>query len=179
VRRINVFAALACAFLVFSLLGCGTTDHLQSIQLSSSNTVETAPGTLDLDGEGAQLQLYTWGNYSNGKNQILNGTDVEYQIVVTPDSVDQFGDPLPTPPQTIQLTASGQLTAVQPFICTWVNTAGGTATQPAWALSGSYMVTSTTQGMTSAPVYVAVASQAGQYSTSNPTGECGPPPTTP
>jgi hypothetical protein len=179
VRRTNIFAALACAFLVFSLLGCGTTAHLQSIQLSSSNTTEVTPGTLDLDGEGAQLQLYTWGNYSNGKSQILNGTDVVYQIAITPGSVDQFDDPLPTPPQTVQLTTSGQLTAVQPFICTWVNSAQPPATSPAWGLSGSYMVTSTTQGKTSPPVYVAVASQAGITNTTNPTGECGPPPTAP
>src|ERR1700686_4607673 len=32
----TLFAALACALLVFSMLGCGTTNHLQSITLGAS-----------------------------------------------------------------------------------------------------------------------------------------------
>jgi hypothetical protein len=180
VNRQTLFAALACALLVFSMLGCGTTRELQSIQLSSSNTSETPPGTVDLDGEGATQQLYTWGNYSNGKNQLLSGQGIQYQISITPNSVDQFNDPLPTPPQTVQLSPTGLLTAVSPFICTWQNSAVPPATSPAWGLSGSYSVTATTQGMTSPPVFVAVASQAGiDFDGTNPTGECGPPPGTP
>jgi hypothetical protein len=177
VNRTTLFAALACALLVFSMLGCGTTDKLQSIQLSTSNTTESAPGTLDLTGEGATLQLYTWGNYSNGKNQLLSG-NIQYQIGITPGSVDQFGNPLPTPPQTAELSTVGLVTAVSPFICTWQNGAVPPATTPAWGLSGSYSVTSTTQGLTTPPVFVAVASQAGiDNQGTNPTGECGPPPT--
>src|SRR5271170_60586 len=65
VNRKTLFAALACALLVFSMLGCGTTDKLKSIQLSSSNTAFATPGTLDLFGEGGTAQLYAWGNYSN------------------------------------------------------------------------------------------------------------------
>jgi hypothetical protein len=174
VNRKTLVAALACALLAFSMLGCGTSDTLQSIQLSNSNTSETPPGTLDLQGEGAQLQLYTWGNYSNGKNQLLSGKGVQYQIAVTAGSYDQFYNPLPTPPDTVTLTSNGLLTAVPPFICTWINTATPPATSPAWALGGSYAVTATTQGLTSPPVYVAVASQAGIYSVSNPNAECGP-----
>ena len=34
VKRKTLFAALACALLVFSMLGCGTTNHLQSITLT-------------------------------------------------------------------------------------------------------------------------------------------------
>jgi hypothetical protein len=178
VNRTTLFAALACALLVFSMLGCGTTRDLQSIQLSTSNTAESAPGTLDLAGEGGTLQLYTWGNYSNGKNQLLSGA-ITYKISITPGSFDENGDPLPTPPNSVELSAnSGLLTAVTPFICTWINTAPTNATppvtSPAWALGGSYSITTTTQGMTSPPVFVAVASAAGITSTSNPTGECGP-----
>lgn len=180
VNRKTLFAALACALLAFSMLGCGTTRELQSVQLSTSSTVESAPGTLNLSGEGAQLQLYTWGNYSNGKSQLLNG-NITYQIAVTPGSFDQFGNPLPTPPNSVSISANGLLTAVTPFICTWINTAPTNATppvtSPAWALGGSYSVTTITQGVTSPPVFVAVASQGGIYSTSNPTGECGPPTT--
>src|SRR6266481_10026422 len=40
VKRKTLFAALACALLAFSMLGCGTTNHLQSVQLSTSPTAE-------------------------------------------------------------------------------------------------------------------------------------------
>jgi len=178
VNRTTLLTALTCALLVFSMLGCGTTDKLQSIQLSTSNTTESAPGTQDLTGEGATLQLYTWGNYSNGKNQLLSG-NIQYQIGITPNSVDQYGNPLPTPPAGVALSPSGLVTAVTPFICTWQNSAAPPLTTPAWGVSGSYSVTVTTQGLTSPPVYVAVASEAGlDNNGTNPTGECGPPPAT-
>jgi hypothetical protein len=178
VNRKTLFAALACALLVFSMLGCGTTNDLKSIQLSPSNTSESAPGTLDLQGEGGTLQVYAWGNYSNGSAKLLGGGGITYQIAITPGSVDQFNDPLPAPPQTVLLSPSGLLTAVTPFICTWQNGATPPATAPAWGLSGSYSVTATYGSFVSPPVYVAVASQAGVYSTTNPTSECGPAPTT-
>lgn len=176
VNRQTLFAALACALLAFSMLGCGTTNDLQSIQLSSSNTTESAPGTVDLSGEGATTQLYTWGNYSSGKQKLLDnlGGAVAYHISITPGSVDQFGDPLPTPPSTVLLNPTGLLTAVSPFICTWENSATPPATAPAWGLAGSYSVTATYAGFTTPPVFVAVASEAGISGTTNPTGACGP-----
>jgi hypothetical protein len=176
VNRQTLFAALACALLAFSMLGCGTTNDLQSIQLSSSNTTESAPGTVDLTGEGATTQLYAWGNYSSGKQKLLDnlGGSVAYHISITPNSVDQFGNPLPTPPSTVLLTPTGLLTAVSPFICTWENSASPPATAPAWGLAGSYSVTATYLGFTTPPVFVAVASQAGITNTTNPTGACGP-----
>src|SRR5271168_3390412 len=76
VNRKTLFAALACALLTFSMLGCGTTNHLQSIQLSTSNASETPGTTLVLSGIGGTLQLYTWGNYSSGKQVLLGGTGV-------------------------------------------------------------------------------------------------------
>jgi len=182
VKRKNLFAALACALLVLSMLGCGTTNHLQSIQLSTSNTVESPGNSLDLAGIGGTLQLYTWGNYSSGKQKLLNNVAVTYQIVLTPGSVastGELGDPNATPPQTVQLSpTSGLLTAVTPFACSWENSAVPPATAPAWGVSGSYTVTATYSGFTTPPAYVALASAAGISGTTNPTGECGPPPTT-
>jgi|HubBroStandDraft_4_1064222.scaffolds.fasta_scaffold135494_2 hypothetical protein len=177
VNRKTLFAALACALLVFSMLGCGTTDKLKSIQLSTSNTAFATPGTLDLFGEGGTAQLYAWGNYSNGKQVLLGGSGLAYQIAVTPGSTDQYGEPLPTPPTTVLMTATAYMTAVPTFICTWVNEAQPPATSPAFALSGSYQVTATYGSFTSPPVFVAVASQSGIVSFTNPTGECGPQPT--
>lgn len=176
VNRKTLFAALACALLAFSMLGCGTTNDLQSIQLSSSNTTETPPGTLDLKGEGATMQLYTWGNYSSGKQKLLDnlGGAVAYHISITQGSVDQFFHLLPTPPNTVLLSQTGLVTAVTPFICTWENSASPPATAPAWGLAGSYSVTATYAGFTTPPAFVAVASEAGITNTTNPTGACGP-----
>jgi hypothetical protein len=194
VNRKTLFAALACALLVFSMLGCGTTDKVKSIQLSNSNITPNPlpPGTVDLIGEGGTAQLYTWGNYSNGKQLLLGGSGLAYQVSVTPGSTDQNGDPLlpacqpPSCPNpvggpytagTVSFDATALLTAVVPFVCTWVNEAQPPATSPSWFLSGSYTVTATYGSLTSPPVYVAVASQGGIVSTTNPTGECGPQPT--
>src|SRR4029077_15054755 len=74
----TLFAALACALLVFSMLGCGTTNHLQSVQLSTSKASEVPMGTLDLKGVGGTLQLYAWGNYSSGTQKLLNNVDVSF-----------------------------------------------------------------------------------------------------
>lgn len=180
-NRKTLFAALACALLVFSMLGCGTTNKLQSIQLSTSNTAETPPGTLDLQGIGGTLQVYVWGNYSSGKTKLLNDVGgVAYQIVVTADNpfaVDPGNGELyqlAAPPDTIQLSANGLLTAVTPSACTWENTAAPPLTAPAWSMVGSYSVTATYSGFTTPPVFVAVASAPGTGGSTNPTGECGP-----
>jgi hypothetical protein len=191
VNRTTLFAALACALLVFSMLGCGATDKLQSIQLSISPTEPgTASGTFfDLYGTGAPFQFYTWGNYSNGKQQLLSG-NIQYQIVVTPGSltldngtgtyVPLTSDPNANPPQTVQLSPSGVVSAVTPFVCTWTNTAASTSTTPTFAYVGSFTVTATTQGLTTPPAYVPVASSVvGITSTSNPQGLCTNPPTAP
>jgi hypothetical protein len=185
VNRKNLFAALACALLVFSLLGCGATNHLQSIQLSSSNTSEAVTGTISLGINGAVIgpvQLYTWGNYSNGKSVLLHGTGVVYQIAINPDNpsaVDPSDGsfyPLAAPPDTMELSTTGLLTAVEPSACSWLNSAAGTkATTPAWSTVGSYLVTATYSGFTTPPVSVAVASAPGVFDINNNTsGACGP-----
>src|SRR6202521_2479286 len=175
VNRKTLFPALACALLVFSMLGCGMSNHLQSIQLSTSNTSEVPMGTLEVKGVGGTLQSYAWGNYSSGTQKLLDNVNVVYKISITPGSAawtGTLGDPNATPAQTIELTPNGLLTAVTPFACTFINKAT-TGTTPAWALLGTYSVTAVYRGLTSPPAFVAVASEAGTVSTSNPTGACG------
>jgi hypothetical protein len=177
VNRKTLFPALACALLVFSMLGCGTSNHLQSVQLSTSNTSEVPMGTLNLKGVGGTLQLYAWGNYSSGRQVLLNNRDVTYKIAITPGSAawtGVMGDPNATPAQTVQLTPNALLTAVTPFACTWINEAVPPATAPAWAIFGTYSVTALYSGFTSPPAFVVVASAAGIADTTNPTGACGP-----
>ena len=175
-NRKTLFPALACALLVFSMMGCGTTDHLQSVQLSTSSATEASMGTLEVKGVGGTLQLYAWGNYSNGTHKLLNNVNVTYKIAITPGSAawtGTLGDPNANPAQTLELSPNGLLTAVSPFACTFINDAT-TGTTPAWALLGTYSVTAVYAGLTSPPAFVALASEAGIVSATNPTGQCGP-----
>src|ERR1035437_352921 len=84
VNRKTLFAALACALLVFSMLGCGTTNHLQSIQLSVSNTQppSVAGNYVNIYGTDQPGRYYVWASYSNGKQVLLSG-GVAYQISIT------------------------------------------------------------------------------------------------
>ncbi len=76
VNRTTLFAALACALLVFSMLGCGSTKKLQSIQLSTSSESETSTSGLSLNGISSNIQLYAWANYSNGKSVLIHGDEL-------------------------------------------------------------------------------------------------------
>ncbi len=162
-KRKTLIAALGYALLATSLLGCGGSNKLQSITLS----IGGGGGLFNLVGIGGTLQLKATGNYSNSKTRDLTNV-VTYTVV--PDGVDSGGFPLPAPPLTATMSPTGLMTAVDPADCTWVNLEPDPAKAPAWALTGSYKVTATFQGITSQPVFVGVASAAGPP----PTGACGP-----
>ena len=193
-NRKTLFTALVCALMTLSLLGCGTTNHLQSIQLSKSATSETQMNGLNVPGISTTLQLYVWGNYSNGKAKLLGGTGASFQIALDPiNFLDAFGQVLPNPfsgttPQVLQLSPTGLITGIDPAVCTWVDVAGiippaTTAPPPAWALSGSYNVTATYGGFTTPPVNIGVGTSVGNPNNpglpgnegvgNNPTGQCG------
>lgn len=201
-KRTNVFfVALACALVVFSL-GCGTSNKLQSIQLSAALVNGVAPssqsGFVSLQGNGGTIQLLATGTYSSTKTKDLTNA-VTYTVLVDPNNdVDVFGNtllppckpgtcPNPTQPPpyttgTVQYSSTGLITAVQPATCTWENVAplgpGGTVPTPSWFYTGDYVVTATYQGVTSQPFYIPVASSAGnQYyngQENNPSAACGP-----
>jgi len=174
VNRKTILAALACALLAFCMLGCGTTNHLQTITLTAAGNT----GTFNVKGIGGTLQLVATGNYSSGKTFDLTNM-VTYKVIVDPvHNVDAFGDtlipPCATPCNvagqgTLEYSVTGLFTAVQPATCTYVDVAGiippaTTAPAPAWALSGDYMVTASFEGITSQPVFVGVASSVGNPS---------------
>jgi hypothetical protein len=176
VKRKTLFAALACALLVFSMLGCGTTNHLQSITLSVSNTNPNAGTGFTVHG-GVPVPMYTWGIYSSGKQKLLYGTGLKYQILSTPFGVAEtgiFGDPNATPPQTVQLSADGQLTPITPPACSFVDVAVSPATTPAFQTTGWYIVTATYGGQTTPPGSVLMATEGLPATTTNKTGQCGP-----
>ena len=178
VNRKTLFTALACALLVFSMLGCGATNHLQAITLSVSNTLPTAGNGFILY-TNAPVQMYVWGTYSSGKQKLLYGNLVAYQIVSTPvgfAETGSFGDPNADPPGTVQLSTDGLLTPVLPAACSFVNVAEPPATSPSFESTGWYTVTATYQGMTTPPGSVYLATSGGIVSSTNPTGECYFPP---
>ena len=173
-NRATIVGVLACALAMLSL-GCGGSSHLQSIELSAASP---SPVGFDVLGLGGTLQLVATGTYSNGKTKDLTN-EVTFQITITSNSSDQNGHALPTPPQGLEVGLTGLLTAEYPGVCTWVNlnASSTTATVPAWAMTGSYTITASNHGITSPPLYVAVASAVGIIDPTNPTGACGPQPT--
>jgi len=157
-----LFAALACALLVFSMLGCGTTNHLQSITLTPAHG---GSGLFNVKGIGGTLQLVATGNYSSGKTKDLTNV-VTYSVV--PDPSGQIVPP--APPSTVTMSPTGLMTAVEPAICLWTDTNPDLTKPPTWALTGDYIVTASFQGVTSQQTFVAVASATGN----GPGGACGP-----
>jgi hypothetical protein len=140
-------AALASALSLLSF-GCGGTNHLQSITLTSSGTT--------LTGIGGTVQLTAKGISSNGSTSDISG---KVKYTVTPTGTDFQNNPLPAPPLTVNFNATGQITAVSPADCTFKYVAG--TTPPVYFLSGSYQVVATMDGVTSLPLFIAVASSSG------------------
>ena len=165
-KRTTIFAALISAVALFSLLGCGdpAIGKLQTITLQSSGS---SSGFSDLKGEGGTLQLTATGNYSSTNTKDLTG-HVTY--VVTPTGTDLNGSPLPAPPLDISVSSTGLVTAVTPFACTFHDAEPDLTKPAAWVLTGSYQIVATFQGVTSQPVFLGVASQAGD----GPSAACGP-----
>jgi hypothetical protein len=162
VKRKSLITALGCGLLAISLLGCGGSNHLQSITLSIGGT----NGFFNLVGIGGTLQLKATGEYGSTKTKDLTNV-VTWSVV--PDGVDSNGVALSAPPLTVTMSPTGLLTAVDPAVCTWVNLQPDPTKDPSWALTGSYKVTASFGGVTSQPVFVGVASAAGPG-----TGACGP-----
>jgi hypothetical protein len=176
VNRKTIFAALACAMLAFSMLGCGISNHLQSVTLSVSNTDPNAGNSFTVHG-GVPAQMYTWGIYSSGKQRLLFGTGLTYKISSTPFGFAEtgtFGDPNAIPPQTVQLSADGQLTPITPTACSFVDVAQPPATTPAFQTTGWYIVTATYGGQTTPPGAVLMATEGLPATSTNKTGQCGP-----
>jgi hypothetical protein len=165
VKRTTLFTAFV-GLLAIGLTSCGSAS-LKTIDLSASGNA--TGGFFELKGEGGTIQLTAVGNYTYGPSRDLSNL-VTY--TVTPDGFDIYGAALPAPPQDITLSKTGLVTAVDPFVCTYVDV--GTATTAAWALSGSYKIVASYRGITSQPVYIGVASQAGPPAPAIAQGACGP-----
>jgi hypothetical protein len=183
VKYTKILTALACALLAVSLLGCGTTNKLQTITLTASLINGQAPsgqtGIYNLEGDGGTIQLVATGEYTSGKTQDLSNV-VKWQAIIDPNyTQDAYGAPLlppcsppscpvPTAPPytqgTLEFNQTGLITAVEPAKCTWVEQGTG------WFFVGAYQVTATYGGIVSQPIYIPIASEAGPA----PNGACGP-----
>ena len=179
-KRTNIFAALGCALLVFSLVGCGSTNKLQSITLSvvqiNGVVVTGAGGTVNLQGDGTTMQLQAIGQSSNSTTSNLTNK-VTYTVIVDPNYTKTYtGEALLPPCQapacpnpssppftsgTVEYNQTGLITAVEPAVCTWVQNGTG------WFFQGAYQVTATLDGVTSNPVTIPVASESGPGQTGN------------
>ena len=160
----TIFFIAFLSVLAICLASCGSTDNLRTIQL-------TAPST-NLQGIGSTVQLQAQGTYAYGPNRDLTN-QVTYTVIVDPNNNGTVGAPgiLPTPPNTITISTTGLVTAVEPGVCTFNDV--GTATAAVWVLTGDYEITATYRGVTSQPVYMGVASAAGP-SGAPANGQCGP-----
>jgi hypothetical protein len=170
VKRTTFITAFV-GLLAIGLTSCGSTS-LKTINLSASGNA--TGGFYDLKGEGGTIQLTAVGNYTYGPSRDISNL-VTYTVTVDASGgipgTDVYGAPLPTPPNTVKVSTTGLATAVDPFVCTYEDV--GTATTAAWALTGSYKIVATYRGITSQPVYLGVASQAGPGGPPA-NGACGP-----
>ena len=182
----TILAMLACVALALSLAGCGAfkgdTNHLQSITLDVALINGVPPsgqsGFVSLVGNGGTIQLQPMGNYGGGVAKDLTRMATFSISVDSQANVDAFNFPLlepcvgpcPNPPDgvhgTVEIDATGLVTAVQPATCTWIDVSPldpttGKPTTPSWLYVGDYVVTASYAGVTSQPVYIPVASAGG------------------
>jgi hypothetical protein len=199
----HILAAVTCVVLALSLAGCGAfqgkTSDLTSITLTVASVNGQPPtsqtGFVNLTGNGGTIQLQAMGEYSGGTTKDITHV-AAYNVVVDPQyNMDAFGNTLlppcappscPAPAQppytsgTVEYNSTGLLTAVEPATCTWVDIAPldptGKPQTPSWFYVGDYVVTVSYQGITSNPIYVPVASSAGNQfyngQENNPSGFC-------
>ena len=163
---------LLVAFLsVLSLVmtGCGTSDSVKSVTLSTS--AASSGGFFNLVGADGTLQLIVTDNYRSGKT-IVSTNEATY--TVTTVGFDDHNNALPPyGPTTVPISSTGLMTAIVP-LCTWTDLpdpkTGLPQSPPVWAYTGYYQVVAHHDGLDSQPVAIGV----GSLESNSPTGGCGP-----
>ena len=164
----KVLAAFLGAIALIST-GCGVSDSVKSVTLSSSGS--SSGGFFNLKGVDGTVQLTVTDNYRSGKTVISTN---ESTFTVTPVGVDINGNALPAfGPTTVTISSTGMMTGIAP-LCTWTDlldsTTGKPATPPVWLYTGYYQVVAHHDGIASQPVAIGV----GSLTSNSPTGGCGP-----
>jgi hypothetical protein len=170
VKPTNLLAALLVALSLITT-GCGTSDYVQSVQLSA-----TGPGNgafFNLSGADGTIQLNTIAVYHSGKNVPVTNS-VTYTVSTIGN--DASGNALPAyGPATVPINSTGLMTIEVP-LCTWIDLPSGnppvlpTPPQYNWEYTGYYQVVAVYNGMSSQPVAIGAGSLAGNA----PDGSCGP-----
>jgi hypothetical protein len=175
VKRAQVLATLLAALLIIST-GCGTSDSIKSVLLTSTGANNS--GFYNLPGVDATLQLKVFAIYNSGKQIDVTNAST---WTATPVCCDQDGNDLPPyGPNSVPINKTGLMTGIA-AICTWTDAivttgTGSTATTapanpPIWQYTGYYQTTASYRGFTSQPVGIGVGVVASKNS---PTGGCGP-----
>jgi hypothetical protein len=167
VKRIQLLAVVVAALSLITT-GCGTSDYVQSIQLTSNGAANG--GFFNLYGIDGTIQLTALAIYHSGKNVPITDS-VTY--TVTPIGVDQDGNALPAyGPATVPINSTGLMTA-ETSLCTWEDVGSPIPTPPQfnWVISGYYQIVATYNGMQSQPIAMGVGSAS---STTAPNAQCGP-----
>jgi hypothetical protein len=170
VRHTKLLAAVVVA-LSIAMSGCGSSDYLQSVQITSS--AANAGGFFNLAGQDGTVQLVVNAVYHSGKTVPVTNS---VTFAVASVGVDaNFGQPLPAyGPTTVPIDSTGLMTAVE-SLCTWDNDANPPTGTPNWVYTGYYQVTASYRGMVSQPIAIGVGSE---VSKSSEVGGCGPGTTT-
>jgi hypothetical protein len=164
VKRTNILAALLVA-LTLVATGCGSSDYVESVQLSATGA--SSGGFYNLVGIDGTLQLNVNAVYHSGKTVPVTNDST---FAVT--SVDAGGGAPPAyGPSTVPINSTGVMTA-EIGLCTWTDLGNPQPTPPQynWFLTGYYQIVATYKGMQSQPIAVGVGSAAGDA----PDGSCGP-----
>ncbi|PSH03739.1 MAG: hypothetical protein CXZ00_10310 [Acidobacteria bacterium] len=164
-----VWAACACSLgLLLLITSCGQTYSLQTVSISALPTGQTTEqvGTVILNGMGVTANIIVRANYTNTKSEVVTAL-ATFDVVPVGNGIASYAaghltldDGLPNPVLSpinnhgdLQYNASGLITAVDPGVCTAI-----TDSSKAISLTGYYKVTATYKGVTSQPLYVALAS---------------------
>jgi len=185
VKRTRIFTALLAAGLALMATSCGTSDYLESLQLTSSGG-SSGGNFFNLAGVDGTVQLQVNAVYHSGKS--INVTNDSTWTVTPVGCATTADNPayvcngvLPPPtllppygPDTVPINKTGMMTGIVQM-CTWTDAetmVNGTLTpdSPAvWEYTGYYQVTATYRNFTSNPVGVGVGVTA-----SDDFAGCGP-----
>jgi hypothetical protein len=188
VKRLKGLTTILCVAVLISMSGCGTSDSIKSLLLTSTGSNNS--GFYNLVGQDGTIQLKVYAVYNSGKMiDVTNAstwTMVPIGCVVDPvngtdaDPCAPEDEALPAAgPNTITINPTGMATGIAP-ICTWFDlivttgTPPNTVTAPAnpaqWVYTGFYQTTATYRNFTSQPVAIGV----GVTVSNSPNGGCGP-----
>jgi hypothetical protein len=185
VKRLKGLATILCIALLVSMNGCGTSDTIKSVMLTSSGS--SSGGFFNLAGVDGTLQLKVYAVYHSGKTiDVTNDSTWTMSPVgcVANNDPPDACDPvvaLPTPgPGVVTINQTGLMTGIA-GICTWTDAMTTTgcptgetscpADPPVWEYTGYYQTTATYRNFTSQPIGIGVGVAA---SPGSPTGGCGP-----